>query len=113
MKGRIEAIASGEVGRNLDELVPAEVLLAARDDIQKAIPALAKDPAATGSIERAAKRVPARHQLILGDSRQMDEIEDESVHLVLTSPPYWTMENLQRTSLPLNFSRVYSAMPAA
>jgi len=92
MTGRIESIASGEVGRNLDELVPAEVLLAARDDIQKAIPALAKDIAATGSIERAAKRVPARHQLILGDSRQMDEIEDESVHLVLTSPPYWTLK---------------------
>jgi hypothetical protein len=92
MTGKSEVIASGEFGRNIDELVPAEVQLAARDDIQKAIPALAKDPAATGSIEWAIKRVPARHQSILGDSRQMDEIEDESVHLVFTSPPYWTLK---------------------
>jgi hypothetical protein len=67
MTGRNEVIESGEISRNLDELVPAKVLLAARDDIQKAIPALAKDPVATRSIERAAKRVPARHQLILRD----------------------------------------------
>lgn len=63
MTGKNEIIESGEFGRNIDELVPAEVLLAARDDIQKAIPALAKDLVATLSIERAAKRVPARHQL--------------------------------------------------
>lgn len=26
---------------------------------------------------------------IIGDSRSMKEIKDESVHLVITSPPYW------------------------
>jgi len=92
MTGMNEMIASGESGRILDELVPAEVLFAARDDMQKAIPAIAKNIMATQSIERAIKRVPTRHQMILGDSRRMDEIEDESVHLVLTSPPYWTLK---------------------
>lgn len=29
-----------------------------------------------------------RHRVILGDSREMPEIADESVHLVVTSPPY-------------------------
>jgi DNA modification methylase len=87
-----EIIVSGEFGRKLEELVPAEVLFAARDDMQKAIPALAKDPTMTQSIERAIKRVPTRHQLIQGDSRCMEEIEDESVHLVVTSPPYWTLK---------------------
>ena len=28
------------------------------------------------------------HKIIFGDSRSMDEVEDESVHLVVTSPPY-------------------------
>ncbi|MCG2825394.1 MAG: site-specific DNA-methyltransferase [Thermoplasmatales archaeon] len=28
------------------------------------------------------------HKLIIGDSRKMDELNDESVHLVVTSPPY-------------------------
>ena len=31
---------------------------------------------------------PTRHRVILGDSREMPEIPDESVHLVVTSPPY-------------------------
>ena len=32
------------------------------------------------------------HQLVLGDARNLDFISDESVHLVLTSPPYWTLK---------------------
>lgn len=32
------------------------------------------------------------HRLIQGDARCMPYIEDESVHLVLTSPPYWTLK---------------------
>jgi modification methylase len=34
------------------------------------------------------KEGPTSHQVILGDSRQMPEIPNESVHLVVTSPPY-------------------------
>ncbi|MEI8003076.1 MAG: site-specific DNA-methyltransferase [Methanothrix sp.] len=92
MTEKKEIIVSGEFGRMLGDLVPAEVLLAAQDDMQKAIPALAKDLAATKAIEKAIKRVPTQHRLILGDSRHMDDIEDESVHLVVTSPPYWTLK---------------------
>jgi len=29
-----------------------------------------------------------KHTIIFGDSRKMEEIEDESVHLIVTSPPY-------------------------
>jgi len=29
------------------------------------------------------------HKIIIGDSRQMGEVKDESVHLIVTSPPYW------------------------
>ncbi|MEW6584367.1 MAG: site-specific DNA-methyltransferase [Nitrospirota bacterium] len=32
------------------------------------------------------------HKLIQGDSRSMPFINDESVHLVITSPPYWTLK---------------------
>jgi modification methylase len=32
------------------------------------------------------------HVLRLGDAREMSWIPDESVHLVLTSPPYWTLK---------------------
>ena len=33
-----------------------------------------------------------RHRLILGDARKLDFLPDQSVHLVVTSPPYWTLK---------------------
>ncbi|MGB4086863.1 DNA-methyltransferase [Methanothrix sp.] len=92
MTERIAIISSPGEGKGLDELVPSDVLDAARGDIQKAIPALARDQSKVQSIERAIKRVQTKHQLILGDSRGMGSIADESVHLVVTSPPYWTLK---------------------
>jgi len=35
----------------------------------------------------------AHHRIIIRDSRQMDEVSDESVHLVVTSPPYWQLKD--------------------
>jgi modification methylase len=32
------------------------------------------------------------HRLILGDARDLSVIQDESVHLVVTSPPYWKLK---------------------
>lgn len=34
-----------------------------------------------------------KHKIVLGDSRRMDEIEGKSVHLVVTSPPYWQLKD--------------------
>ena len=34
-----------------------------------------------------------KHQIIIGDSRNMAEIDNESVHLVVTSPPYWQIKD--------------------
>jgi site-specific DNA-methyltransferase (adenine-specific) len=33
------------------------------------------------------------HKIINGDSRQMSELEDKSVHLIVTSPPYWQLKD--------------------
>lgn len=33
------------------------------------------------------------HKIIIGDSRQMKEVIDESVHLIITSPPYWQLKD--------------------
>ncbi|HUT47608.1 MAG TPA: DNA methyltransferase [Sedimentisphaerales bacterium] len=33
------------------------------------------------------------HKIIIGDSRHMGEVADESVHLVITSPPYWQLKD--------------------
>lgn len=32
------------------------------------------------------------HRLIQADARELDFIPDGSVHLVVTSPPYWTLK---------------------
>jgi site-specific DNA-methyltransferase (adenine-specific) len=34
----------------------------------------------------------SRHRLRLGDARHLEWVEDESVHVVITSPPYWTLK---------------------
>lgn len=33
------------------------------------------------------------HKIIIGDSRCMKEVPDESVHLMITSPPYWQLKD--------------------
>ncbi len=35
------------------------------------------------------------HALYLGDARELSMIDDESVHLVVTSPPYWTLKKYE------------------
>ncbi len=34
-----------------------------------------------------------KHKIIIGDSRKMDEISDESIQLIITSPPYWQLKD--------------------
>jgi modification methylase len=59
---------------------------------QTAIPRLAKDRLTLRSIETAIRAIPTRHTLHLADARLMSCVEDESVHLIVTSPPYWTLK---------------------
>lgn len=37
--------------------------------------------------------IETKHTIINGDSRKMDELEDKSVHLIITSPPYWQLKD--------------------
>lgn len=37
------------------------------------------------------------HKLHLGDARDLSWIDDESVHLVVTSPPYWTLKEYEES----------------
>ena len=34
-----------------------------------------------------------RHKIINGDSRHMSELKDKSIHLIVTSPPYWQLKD--------------------
>ncbi len=39
------------------------------------------------------KKMITKHICIIGDSRSMNDIQDSSVHLVVTSPPYWQLKD--------------------
>lgn len=43
-------------------------------------------------VQRLMQR-KTKHHIIIGDSRYMAELKDESVHLVITSPPYWQLKD--------------------
>jgi site-specific DNA-methyltransferase (adenine-specific) len=38
------------------------------------------------------------HRLVLGDAREMPYVPDQSVHLVVTSPPYWNLKRYNDTT---------------
>jgi len=75
---------------HLSRYVPEELAKCA--DPQTAIPRSAKDAHSIRLIERAVHQVPTSHSIYRGDARDMSGLEPESVHLVLTSPPYWTLK---------------------
>lgn len=56
------------------------------------IPRLARDNRAMRRIESVVQHRRTSHDLLLGDSRTAACLPAGSVHLVATSPPYWTLK---------------------
>jgi DNA modification methylase len=73
---------------------------------QRDLPRLAKDRKVTAHIERAIAHIPTRLRLYREDARRF-ELEPESVHLVVTSPPYWTLKEYNRTPGQLGYVADY------
>ena len=48
----------------------------------------------------------SNHKIIIGDSRNMAELQHKSVHLVITSPPYWQLKDYG-TSDQIGFNDSY------
>jgi DNA modification methylase len=74
-----------------DAWVPPEV--GEIGDHQTALPRIARDPRMVAAIESRLSQIPTRHDLYHHDSRTIDFLPPNSVHLVLTSPPYWTLKD--------------------
>jgi DNA modification methylase len=75
---------------NLSSFLPPEVY--PLKNPQTDIPRIAKDAKLIALIEEAVRLIPTAHQLNLGDARAMSELRPASVHLIVTSPPYWTLK---------------------
>jgi DNA modification methylase len=68
---------------------------------QAGITALAKDKPAIQTIEAILPSLPTIHRFHRGDARDLSFLPDESVHLVLTSPPYWTLKEYNTSAAQL------------
>jgi DNA modification methylase len=77
------------------------------DDPQTMIPRLAKEEESVRAIEQSVRTIPTTHRLYLGDARTALDLKPESVHLVLTSPPYWTLKEYRDTHAQLGHVEDY------
>lgn len=76
---------------------------------QTAIPALAKDEVAVRDIEAVLPTLPTRHEFRRADARDLDSLAAGSVHLVVTSPPYWTLKKYNESEGQLGSVADYDA----
>lgn len=76
---------------NLERFLPREAWPLA--DIQTDLPRIARDPKLTAAIAARRREIPTSHTLRCHDARDLSVLADESVQLVLTSPPYWTLKD--------------------
>jgi DNA modification methylase len=81
---------------DLREYVPdscTDLLDRSDGNLKSAIPELARDTDRMADVESAVQQLPSHHELCHGDSRDMSMIPDESVHLAVTSPPYFNLKD--------------------
>jgi len=86
----------GSAENDLSMVLPEELRNIENPNIE--LPRVAKDERLIRLIEGAIREMTTRHTLYLGDARDMRFLQPESVHLVLTSPPYWTLKDYPETT---------------
>jgi DNA modification methylase len=99
------SISAAELTVSLESHLPEAY--ASLHDLDTAIPKLSKDSKAIATIEDALGRVPTQHTLYLRDARDPLPVPHESVHLVVTSPPYWTLKRYRETQGQLGHTAGY------
>ena len=92
---------------DLADWLPASLRSGADD--QTLIPRVAKDVALMREIEASLGNIPTRHDLWHHDARAMDFLAPNSLHLVVTSPPYWTLKEYNRSEGQMGFIEDYEA----
>ena len=65
---------------------------ARKGNLDQIIPDLARDRKMIDRIESIVRGLKTTHELILGDARTASSLAEGSIHLVVTSPPYWTLK---------------------
>ncbi|MBL8764273.1 MAG: site-specific DNA-methyltransferase [Phycisphaerae bacterium] len=84
----------------------------ATGNLDNIIPRLARDTRAMRRIESVVQRLDTSHSLVLGDAQDAS-LEPGSVHLVVTSPPYWNLKRYNDGADQLGHVEEYDAFIAA
>ena len=81
-------------GPELEALVERHLpdLILSDESLKTALPGMARDAAESARVATAVEEVPSDHRILQGDARDLSALADGSVHLVVTSPPYWTLK---------------------
>ncbi len=95
---------------DLSRFVPPEVGVI--KDHQTDIPRIARDPRLAVRIDAKLREIPTAHHLYCHDARDLSFIEPESVHLVITSPPYWTLKEYRQSDGQLGHVESYDGFLA-
>jgi len=91
-----------------DEQALVDELLA-RGNPDEVIPQLARDTRAIARIESIVRQRHTSHDLILNDARAASHLCENSIHLVVTSPPYWTLKRYNDSDDQLGHVADYDA----
>lgn len=68
------------------------------NDLRSDLPALARDEGRMGEVEQAVKSLPSHHELYQGDARDLSMVDEESVELIVTSPPYFNIKDYENST---------------
>jgi DNA modification methylase len=66
------------------------------DSLDKIIPKLAKNEVELDKIRTEVASIHSQQTIYIADSRDLSMVENGSVHLVLTSPPYWNLKEYNK-----------------
>jgi modification methylase len=88
---RLTSLAEQATTFNPEEWLPKG--LGPIDNHQTALPRIAKTSELVRQIEQNLPLIPTNHRLYSADARRLDFIPSNSIHLVVTSPPYWTLKD--------------------
>lgn len=75
----------------LQGFLPAELRFL--ENPQTDLPRIAKTSRLIHEVDAAIAQIPTKQVVVRADARAMPGLQRESVHLVCTSPPYWTLKD--------------------
>ena len=84
------ATRDGELAAVVERHLPE--LQLSDEALKTALPGIARSSADSARVAAAVQEVPSDHRIVQGDARDLSGLADRSVHLVVTSPPYWTLK---------------------